>query len=376
MTDDFFAEAREQSKVKTALVEKYFAAWSKIISNQVKKFGKKLAYVDLFAGPGRFNDGTPSTPIRILERAIASPDLREMLVTKFNDENPQFVELLSQHIKAIPGVGSLRHEPTITNVQVGHQIAEDLKSIHLVPTLFFVDPWGYKGLSLDLIWSMIKDWACECIFFFNYSRINMGLANPVFRNHIDVIFGQDRADRLRACVSTLSPAERESSVVQEIGEALVALGAPFVLPFRFRSPETNRISHHLVFVSKNVLGYTIMKDIMAAESAARSGGIASFEYNEALGGQGLLFGYAQRVEELGDLILEKYAGQTISMEQVFQQHHIGTPFVKKNYKDALLVLEVQDRVQVDPPVHSRMKKMGKPTFGDQVRVTFPPKGGS
>src|SRR5207248_10024637 len=41
-------------------------------------------------------------------------------------------------------------------------------------TFLFVDPFGYKGLSLQLVNSVIKDWGCDCVFFFNYNRISMG----------------------------------------------------------------------------------------------------------------------------------------------------------------------------------------------------------
>ena len=41
------------------------------------------------------------------------------------------------------------------------------------------------------------------------------------------------------------------------------IGGEFLLPFRFRNIKGNRISHHLVFVSKHRKGYNIMKEIMA-----------------------------------------------------------------------------------------------------------------
>ena len=58
-------------------------------------------------------------------------------------------------------------------------------------------------------------------------------------------------------------------------------GGKFVLPFRFRNDRGNRTSHHLIFVSKHVKGYTIMKDIMAKESSKREQGVPSFEYSPA-----------------------------------------------------------------------------------------------
>jgi len=33
----------------------------------------KLAYIDLFAGPGRYEDGSASTPLMVLEKAVANP---------------------------------------------------------------------------------------------------------------------------------------------------------------------------------------------------------------------------------------------------------------------------------------------------------------
>jgi len=45
--------------VKTAIVSKYFWSRSRVIMPQAMKGKeKKIAYLDLFAGPGRYEDGT------------------------------------------------------------------------------------------------------------------------------------------------------------------------------------------------------------------------------------------------------------------------------------------------------------------------------
>jgi hypothetical protein len=43
-----------------------------------------------------------------------------------------------------------------------------------------------------------------------------------------------------------------------------------------------------------------------------------------------------------------------------------TPYVKRNYKDVLLRLEAEGKIQAQPA------KRRKGTFGDDVIVTFPP----
>ena len=80
-TDRFFEESQEQSAVKTAIVSKYFWSWAKVIMAQVRtRKDPKIAYLDLFAGPGRYKDGTQSTPLLILEKAIADAEMSQMLV--------------------------------------------------------------------------------------------------------------------------------------------------------------------------------------------------------------------------------------------------------------------------------------------------------
>ena len=334
--------------------------------NTQKKFGNgdRIAYVDLFAGPGRYLDGTMSTPLLVLEKAIENPDLTERLVTYFNDKNPEIAGSLQEAIESLPGVETLEHEPVIENYEVGPDMVEAFESAKLVPSLLFVDPWGYKGLSLGLIQSVVKDWGCDCIFFFNYNRINMGLSNPYVKEHMKALFGQKRARELRRTIRLLSSEERELVIVEELCAALRDLGPEYVLPFRFKSSQTTRTSHHLIFVSKHQLGYTIMKDIMARESSDEHQGVATFEYNpHATAEQPLLFALSRPLDALADMLLEEFAGQTLSMLEIFEQHNVNRPYVKKNYKDVLWELEESDKITAS--------KHNRNSFADHVLATFP-----
>lgn len=255
MVNGFFNEISEQSQVKTAIVSKYFWAWAKVIMSVVKKTDGKIAYIDLFAGPGRYDDGTQSTPLLILDHAIKDSDMRNMLVTIFNDKNVNHSKTLEQAISVLPGVATLKHKPIVSNYEVGEEIVKSFESMKLIPTLFFVDPWGYKGLSLRLVNSVLKDWGCDCIFFFNYNRINMGLNNPYVEEHMNALFGENAARELQPILQSLNPDERELTIVEKISEALAGMGGKYVLPFRFRNHNGSRPTHHLFFVSKHFRGY-------------------------------------------------------------------------------------------------------------------------
>jgi three-Cys-motif partner protein len=371
--NSFFLESREQSQIKARIVVKYFWAWAKVIIPSTKGRGNRIAYIDLFAGPGRYEDGTISTPLMVLQRAIEDPNLRSMLVTMFNDQDKENVGKLQAAVDALPGIRTLKYKPQISNEIVGAQIAAMFAAVKMVPTFFFVDPWGYKGLSLGLINSVLQNWGCDCVFFFNYNRINMGLANPVVRAHMDVLFGAERADKLRMHFPTLVPEEREYMIVEELSQSLKALGAGYVLPFAFKDDNGSRTTHHLIFVTKHFKGYEIMKEIMAKESSERIQGVPSFEFSQVSERYPTLFDLSRPLDDLADMLLNDFAGETITMTDIYMRHSVGKPYLSRNYKDALIGLESQDRIKAVPPAAERRKIKGQMTFADQVVVTFPRK---
>lgn len=203
MPSQFFDEQEEQSRVKADIVVNYFQAWATIMARRARK----IAYVDLYAGPGRYETGEKSTPLLILDRAISSPDLASRLVTFFNDANPDHVKTLQSEIDALPGIDQLRFKPHVSVATVDDSSVEAIERTSTIPTLTFIDPWGYKGLSMRLIRSVIKDFGCECIFFFNYNRINMGVENDLVTPHMEALFGPERLSEMRLEMSATSPAE-------------------------------------------------------------------------------------------------------------------------------------------------------------------------
>jgi len=94
-TNSFFNEQTEPSHVKATIVSKYFDVWANVIISTQKRYPEKIAYIDLFAGPGRYDDGTQSTPLKILKNAIERPDIRDCLVTLFNDKDEEKSRSLS-----------------------------------------------------------------------------------------------------------------------------------------------------------------------------------------------------------------------------------------------------------------------------------------
>jgi three-Cys-motif partner protein len=367
--EEFFESPTEQSVVKSTIVSKYFWSWANIVIPSAKRYNKPIQYIDLYAGPGRYEDDTQSTPLMIIKKAIEDEKMRGLLKMIFNDGNPNFAASLRENIAKIEGIERLRYQPEIFNEEVDEKFIRMFSRTDLPPTLTFLDPFGYMGLSRGLVNAVLKDWGCDCIFFFNYNRINMGINNPFVENHMNALFGQARADGLREKLRSMNPTERELTIVEAIAQTLKEIGGRYVLPFCFKNERGVRTSHHLIFVSKHPRGYMVMKDIMASVSSDNDQGVPSFTYCPPTNvlEQMLLFSLSRPLDMLEDMLLADYAGKTLTMEQLYDEHNIDKRYIRRNYVEVLLKLERDGVIIVQPS----KRKTG--SMGDKVLITFPKK---
>ena len=381
--DDFFEGPTPGSAVKAAIVSKYFWAWAKVLYNKPGRQGRPLQYLDLYAGPGCYDDGTASTPLLVLQKAIADDSFREQVSARLNDIDLETCDALARAIQSLPGIESLRYPPIIENRAVDEAMARQFEASLLPPTLSFVDPWGYKGVSARLIRALTKPWGCDCIFFFNYNRINLALGNESVTEPVDELFGRERAAMLRGRLEGLSPQARETTIVEELKQAITDGSRRRAFQFAFQFDGSNRTSHYLVLVTKEPVGFEIMKKIMAKASTEAPQGVPSYQYIPAQirrpppQVQQLAFldfpNPPQPLDLLQTRLLEHFAGRSMAMIEVYREYNqIADHYIPRNCKDALLALEAAGVISCDPPASERPCYKGVPSLADWVRITFPP----
>jgi len=363
--EDFFAEPKKQSRIKMAIVSEYFDRWANVILPTVVKRNGRMNYIDLFAGKGRYDDGTESTPILILKKVIKNPGLRDRLMTEFNDADPGTANALRVAIKNLPGIESLKFEPKITNEEVGEETARRYASVRLPPTLIFADPFGFKGLSLKLIEAVTKDFGCDCIFFFNFNSINRWVETEIVRQQIDLLFGQERASELRASLQSTPSSERETVIVTALKAAVRDLGVKYFHPFSFKDEHSDRTSHHLILGTKHPRGYELIKQITAKHSTESIQGVPSFNFDPAPSAQQRLM-FETPLEDLQDILLGEFAGETVTAAEIHFRHNVDQPYQLSDYKHCLRILEEAGKIRVHRLPNGRMG-----TFPEHVKVTFP-----
>lgn len=344
----FFNEQTEQSAVKARIVSSYFAAWSRVI----QKWNTPMAYIDLFCGPGKYANDNLSAPLLIIQRTLESPELTTNMSFIFNDNDANNIEILESSVSQLDSNSKLTGRIQYHSVTVERDFASKLSIPSKMPVLSFVDPFGYKGLTLDLINYLIKNSGSDCIFFFNYNRINMALSsNTKFDEHLKSLFGEARTFALKRDLETMSPARREPLVLNALITALRENNNNYVLPFKFYSTEMLRTSHFIIFVTKHPLACKIMKQIMYTNSAKDADGVATFSFQDSRNfGDGFeqLSLFDRPIQSLRDDIINKYHGREVQVGFLCNEvdYDFESHFVSKNVKDVLRKLELEGIIEV------------------------------
>ncbi len=366
-TKDFFDQQTEHSKVKTEIVVDYFAAWAGIM----KRKRQKLTYLDLCSGPGRYKDGTESTPLLILSKAMEQPGLSEKLHVAYYEKTRAYFDELKKSVENHPASRWLAHRPIVERKEVNPALINELPIDDC--TFCFIDPFGYKGVSLRLLVSVLKNWGSDCVFYLSVSGIRRNVKVRSQTDALTDLFGCDGLEVLREHVKhRISRPPFGKLVVERLQMALKRHNKPrtmYFLPFAVEHDRRNMISHYLIFLTKHPKGFEIMKFIMAKRSYKDQNDIPLYLFTNV---PQLEFEFAGKMDNLLRSLTRDFTGQVINVRKLVDLcHRKGYMYTTENIKSALDVLEVRSLLSVDVPRQKRPKnKDGKITMGDKRTVTF------
>lgn len=269
-TDGFFKIQKEKSKVKTYIVTEFFKAYFPIINSAFSP--KDIWYIDLFSGPGQYDDGSKSTPLVLLDivERFQNDAIREKLHIVFNDHNSAFVERLQSNISAHPVLPKMKHKPEILNLNAS-DVDLSVYTKGNNPIFSFVDPWGYKDVTVSQVWNLVKNVGSDCVLFFNSDRILQDINKSANAKDFEQLFGRYFADakeiQKRQDLTQRQKAEQfvvlfSKNLYQTFCKESDRKYRLYVLPFFVEADDKEKISHYIVFVSKAHKAIQEMKKVM------------------------------------------------------------------------------------------------------------------
>lgn len=136
------------------LKHKLLGGYLPVFIGKAGKFaaGRRVAFVDAFAGEGLYSDGTPGSAVLIAQLATGIKDrgFDRNLVCHFIEKRPRACAKLEAALAGFP------IEYTIHCGDAELIVPGVLKKLGGAPAFVFVDPYGLKGMPFDFVVDILK----------------------------------------------------------------------------------------------------------------------------------------------------------------------------------------------------------------------------
>jgi three-Cys-motif partner protein len=360
-------ELEPHTKVKHEIMRRYLGAWFAILGS----WHGRILFIDGFAGPGRYDSGEPGSPIIAMNTLLEHRDKDRLLdrcefVFFFCEPDGRRFPVLQRTITEFAGGrGGL---PTKVQVEAVDQsfgdaidaVLDQLRAqkAALAPTFAFVDPFGIKGIEMRQIAELLSFPRGELLV--NLATQSMGRFTnaPEFEQHMDALFG---TDEWRAA-SDLTAPERRTFFRDLYTRQLHDLcGFEHTLDFEMIG-SGGQHSYFLIYATRHPKGLEVMKDAMWGMDP--TGG---YQFSSRAAGQQVLFtGDALDTGPLRAALLTKFAGHTVSIEELERFVVCETPYKKTHLKKLTLKLMEDDGLL--GPVTGRTREG---TYPSGTRISFP-----
>ena len=353
--NNFFEEQTASSRVKAGIVSEYFPSYCKIIVTKHKP--KAIRYIDLFAGPGYYKDGNPSTPILIARKCKNDVFLRENVEMYFND-NEHAAILESNFYKEFPS-GTFTHKPFFANRTVGEEdsITKFLCKSTMnngkndYPSVLFIDPFGYKAIQTSILAEFLKFWGNEIFLFVNTKRIHPALENDKFEPLMKDLFPttlnsikDDRkykstvSERLKLIIDSLGK-EYENKLKEKV----------YYTAFKFQEEDIDATSHYILHFTKGNRGFDFIKTTY--NDFANVGTIFDRINTYTFDAKKIDNKHEEfidlddeNINKLKEELLIIFAKKIITAHDLFEKHHPKTLYSRKHYTEALRKLVSENRI--------------------------------
>lgn len=348
--NDFFKNQTASSRIKASIVSEYFPQYCQIIRHAHEP--QMFRYIDLFAGPGIYEDGNVSTPIMLARNVAQISSLKEKVQFVFND---LFLcdELKSNFESEFPK-GTFPKGIFFRNKEVGvdENIYRYLEASTMKPglrgkvwnespSLLFFDPFGYSGMRTDVLAKFLRNWGNEIFLFINTKRINPALENEKFEDLLRLWF-PSRFDALKKEVRTKRTVpERLDFILNNLGDEFRSLMGDrniYCCAFRFQEEDSHTTSHYILHVTKGLKGYELVKGVYnkyANEDLALTGSNTYTFDPKKCEGYIPMFETNDAVETLRDTLCKEFKGKTMNALALFETHHKDSKTCREHYTAAL-----------------------------------------
>lgn len=347
-------EYREHTRVKHILLEKYLAAWIPILG----KYNARVCYFDGFAGRGEYIDekthnviqvGSPLIALRVADRLSEHfGKLICFFIEKDKDNFKNLKEVLEREKPSIRNwqkIEVIKENDEFANVANGFFEYLVKEKSTLVPSFFFLDPFGFSGIPFSIIEKILFNPKTEVFFTFMVRDIARFIQLRELEDTFDSLFG---TDKWKGVID--SSRKPEIALINLYREQLHKVAnVKYSWPFRVYTSEKVQTLYYLLHATNHYKGHSIMKGIMFNQSA--QGNFAYLGPQDITARSQMKLFDVNSVGDLKEYLLNRFKGETTSyneiQEKVCTPWYSEPPYIEQHYRQALKELEKDEKIKID-----------------------------
>ncbi|MCL2538491.1 MAG: three-Cys-motif partner protein TcmP [Alphaproteobacteria bacterium] len=241
----FFVEQSANSEVKMKIVLQSFKLWLSSVRIQ-----QSLFYIDLFAGPGVYDDGTLSTPICVLQEICADRKLAQKFCIVLNDNNIEYMAKLRHatsnilNFKYIKSVTTSAHDNSTSNLRP--------KIPNNAHSFVFLDPFGWKGMNRSYVRELLRNPNCEIVLLFSFNQFHRFKDFDAVCGLFDDLFDAKTLAKIREFCRMNPGYKNERFILDTYVKSLTGdIGNCHIIPFKFQIEISLKTSHYLIFIVRD-----------------------------------------------------------------------------------------------------------------------------
>jgi three-Cys-motif partner protein len=351
-----------QTEVKHEILEKYLQPWL----NKITEIDSHIQYVDGFAGWGRYEDGSPGSPLIAMQ--VVSESLEEdvgRLNTKLDRFRCDFVEendsnfadlkaAVEEELKDCPEEIKVEYHKTEFATFARKFIDTPPRDIH--PTFIFIDPFGFGGVPFELVDRLInmRSSGMEIFITFMSGKMARFKDSDTHGVAIDEILGTDKwKEEIDDSLSRDKRAEEFVKLYEK--QLLEEADVDYVWPFEMKKEDSRETNYYLVHATNQFDGIKLMKSVMfsaGAEDQFAYLGPDHYGYEDNQQSLSEFHDYEdeqlqRKIENLANKLHNRFEGQELTFWEVMKQTYEDTTLIEKHYRSACKLLAEQDRAEIN-----------------------------
>lgn len=352
------------TKAKHDILTRYLGAWFGIFGSS--RYHQRVNVLDGFAGPGRYDDDEPGSPILALSTLLGHRSFPafgdttfSFIFNEWNKERFASLQSVLADVKASRAQWPKNVQVIERNQNFQELARELLDSIpagkQLAPTFAFVDPFGYKDVPMALIRDLVSHSSCELFIYFDFNSVNRFANAGNVDPHFTALFGCDEYKEAPA-----SDAGR-GQFIHDLYQRQLRQECDFAHICSFEMVnKSGHVGSYLFFCTRDDQAYDRMKEAMW--KIAPGGG---YKFDDRLAGESVLFEDEANTGPLQDELAQHFAGRIVTFEEVSQYVVRRTPFHSGQVKVKTLK-PMQSAGRISSPNQKR-----KGTFPNGTLIEFP-----